>query len=264
MTFNPFRALGVPGVHYLKPEHWFRERDAVQAADWILFPETWQVNALVYGLGKRIFPALPGYHLGRDKIEMTRAFQACVPEHLPRTLILPSNRNALEQIVEEFTFPLVVKEPRNARGLGVYRVEDERELRGLAARLDILYVQEYLPLERDLRVVWVGDRVVSAYWRSGDNGFHHNVSKGGSVCFDAIPAQATALVERIAPRLGLDYAGFDVAMVDGWPYLLEFNLFFGNDALNARGVRLGPVIWDYLQACSTHPWRPQPRLPLAS
>ena len=229
----------------------------------MLFPETWQVNTLVYVWGKRIFPSPPGYHLGRDKIEMTRAFEACAPEHLPHTLILPANGNALEQVSDEFTFPLVVKEPRNARGLGVYRVENARELRELAARLEVLYVQELLPLERDLRVVWVGDRIVTAYWRKGDNGFHHNIAKGGTVSFEAIPDAALALVERIAPRLGVNYAGFDVAMVEGWPYLLEFNLFFGNDALNACGIRLGPTIWEYLQRNSVAPLEPEPQLPLA-
>lgn len=236
----------------------------MQAADWILFPETWQVNSLVYALGKRIFPSLSGYHLGRDKIEMTRAFEACVPEHLPRTIILPANAYALEQVCDEFTFPLVVKEPRSARGVGVFRIEDARELHAVASRLDVLYVQELLPLERDLRVVWVGDRIVAAYWRSGSNGFHHNVSRGGAVDFEAIPESAVALVDHLAPRLGIDYAGFDIALVDGWPYLLEFNLFFGNDALNARGIKLGPVIWDYLQRQALTPCEPEPQLPKAS
>jgi len=254
----------VQGARYIKPEHWFRERETVQAADWILFPETWQVNSLVYALRKRIFPALPSYHLGRDKVEMTRAFEACVPEHVPRTLILPVNANALEQVCDEFTFPLVLKEPRNARGMGVFRVEDARELRELASRLDVLYVQELLPLERDLRVVWVGDRFVTAYWRSGNNGFHHNVSKGGVVGFDAIPGSAVSLVERIASHLGIDYAGFDIALVDGWPYLLEFNLFFGNDALNARGIQLGPIVWEYLQRQTPTSFKPEPHLPVAS
>ncbi|GAB4345952.1 MAG: hypothetical protein Kow006_03770 [Gammaproteobacteria bacterium] len=263
VTFNPYRALGVPGARYIKPEHWFREREAVREADWVLFPETWQVNALVYALGKRIFPSLPSYHLGRDKIEMTRAFEACVPQHLPRTLILPAGRAAVEQVCEELSFPLVLKEPRNARGMGVFRVEDERALREHAARLDVLYVQELLPIERDVRVVWVGDGIVTAYWRRGADGFLNNVSQGGTVDFGEIPERALELVRLIAPRLGIDYAGFDIAMVGGWPYLLEFNLFFGNEALNARGIRLAARILDYLSRRTPSPREPEPRLPKA-
>lgn len=28
-----------------------------------------------------------------------------------------------------------------------------------------LYVQEYLPIDCDLRIVWVGGRIMEAYWR---------------------------------------------------------------------------------------------------
>ena len=49
VSFDPLRTLNIPGVIPIKPEHWLIHRDIVQAADWILFPEYWQVNALVYG-----------------------------------------------------------------------------------------------------------------------------------------------------------------------------------------------------------------------
>jgi len=58
ISFDPLRTLAMPGVRFVKPEHWLREREALQDADWVLFPEYWQVNALHYGLKARIFPSL--------------------------------------------------------------------------------------------------------------------------------------------------------------------------------------------------------------
>lgn len=247
VTFDAMRAAGVSGVRYVKPDESFVRDGLVREADWVLFPQTWQVNTLVYALGKRIFPSPASYHLGYDKIEMTRAIRAIAGEHVPETLILAPGASGMQQIIDTLGFPVVIKEPRNARGEGVFRVDDRATLRRLSERVAILYAQEFLEMERDLRVVWVGDRVVAAYWREGGDGFHHNVAAGATLSFDGIPAQALSLVERIARALGLNYAGFDIAVVDGWCYVLEFNLFFGNDGLNARGVRLGPGIRSWLE-----------------
>lgn len=256
VSFNPFRALGLPGVTYLKPEWFFREQAVVRAADWVLFPETWQVNTLVYSMRKRIFPAIAGYHLGFNKIEMTRAFQALAPEHLPETLILPNTAEARATALDTLGLPLVLKEPRNSMGRGVFLIESAAELARQAAGQDTLYVQEYLPIQRDLRVVWLGDSILTAYWREGGDGFHHNLARGAEAVFTGIPGQALALVRQVAQSLGLDHAGFDLAEVNGRFYLLEFNLLFGNAALNARGIRTAPLILDYLRRMSAPPESP--------
>ncbi|MFS8541302.1 MAG: hypothetical protein LOD89_04345, partial [Tissierellales bacterium] len=75
VTFNPFRTLGIPNVTYIKPENMFKEVERIKEADFILFPEYWQVNALVYGLKKNIFPSISTYHLGHNKVETTRVLQ---------------------------------------------------------------------------------------------------------------------------------------------------------------------------------------------
>ena len=95
----------------------FRHKDEIKEADWILFPEYWQVNSLAYGLRKRIFPSLASYHLGHDKIEMTRAFWALCPEHMPHTVILPATPSAIEQVQNDFDYPFIAKEVRNSMGM---------------------------------------------------------------------------------------------------------------------------------------------------
>lgn len=58
VSFNAYRTIGIPGVHYIKPDNMFKELETIQQADIVLFPETWQALALVYGLKKKFFQAL--------------------------------------------------------------------------------------------------------------------------------------------------------------------------------------------------------------
>jgi len=237
----------------------------VQAADWVLYPEYWQVNPLVYGLKKRIFPSVSTYHIGHDKVEMARAFEAVCPANFPLTRILPRTDHSLEQILDEFDFPFVAKEVRSAKGEGVFLITDRSELRKYVDKNEVLFIQEYLPISRDMRVVVIGGSVVTAYWRQAREGcFHNNVSRGGEISFEHINDNAVRLVSVMAEALDINHAGFDVAEVDGHCFLLEFNLRFGTQGLSARGIRLGKAIVDYLSAISRPPIEPtHPRLPKA-
>jgi ribosomal protein S6--L-glutamate ligase len=69
------------------------------------------------------------------------------------------------------------------------------------------------------------------------------------------------LVTHVATSLGIDHAGFDVAVVHGHCYLLEFNVLFGLDGLHRQGIRLGDMVMRYLGNEGnepTHPVRPRP------
>jgi ribosomal protein S6--L-glutamate ligase len=238
-----------------------RDLTVIREADWILFPEYWQVNSLVYALGKKIFPGPASYHLGHDKIEQTRALQAIVPEHVPETLILSATDIAAEEILERFCFPFVAKHVRSSRGDGVYLVESVADLRRYLQTAEAVYIQEYLPIERDLRVVWLGRRVVTAYWREHGDGFHFNIARGGVVNYAEIPLPAVTLVERVATALGIDHAGFDIACVADHYYILEFNVLFGLAGLNGQQIRCGEHIVDFLREQGgdpDEPIRPRP------
>jgi ribosomal protein S6--L-glutamate ligase len=258
VSFDVFRTLGLPDTRYLKPENFFAHKAELQLADWVLFPEYWQLNALVYGLNCRVFPSQSSYLIGHNKIEMTRAFLSVVPEHVPLTLIQPNSEMQRQALWESMDLPFVAKLPKASMGEGVWLIQTRQDWLDYCARTDVLYVQEYLPIDRDLRVVVVGDRVLSAYWRlQADSGFYNNVARGGSIQRGDIPPQAIALALKVASSLGVDHAGFDIAMVDGHPYLLEFNRLFGNAGLGVDSQAYNTVLLDYLTKKST----PRPRSP---
>ncbi|MEE4380759.1 MAG: hypothetical protein V2J02_02065 [Pseudomonadales bacterium] len=248
VTFDPFRTLSIPGTRYLKPEHWLEHVDLLREADWVLFPEYWQVNALHYGLGARIFPSVAAYHLGHDKVEMTRVLSTRWRAFLPETHVVPTTDPETERVLERLGLPLVVKEVRSSEGRGVRRIDDEAAFRSWCAGREVLYAQELLPIDRDLRVVVVGREVVASYWRVGGEGaFLNNLAAGAELAFDPAPPAALRLVRDVARRLRIDHAGFDVAMVGDRPYILEFNRLFGHRGLAEQGIRVDALIREHLE-----------------
>ena len=57
VSFDIFRTLGFPDTTVLKPDQFLRHKELLREADWVLFPEYWQLNALVHGLKCRVFPS---------------------------------------------------------------------------------------------------------------------------------------------------------------------------------------------------------------
>ncbi len=258
VTFDPFRTIGIPNITYVKPENIFKEIDKISEADYILFPEYWQVNSLVYGLKKKIFPNISTYQLGHNKVETTRALWATFPENVPYTQILNKDAVDIEIIEEEFGYPLVAKEIKNSMGRGVFLIENRQELKNYIENNDVLYIQERLPIDRDLRIVYVGNKIIGAYWRIASEGeFHNNIARGASYDFDNIPLESISLVERIANTLDINHAGFDIAVVGNKYYILEYNVMFGNEGLRKMGVEVEKYIHEYLLSdCNFDPNNP--------
>ena len=265
VSFDALRTLGINGVHYIKPEQMFGQLDRIREADGVLFPEYWQVNTLAFALKKPLFPSLPSYLIGHDKVEMTRCFRALTPAHVPATEIAANTAEQAERIWDLMNLPFVAKIPRSSMGEGVFLIGDRGQWRDYLALTPVIYAQEYLPIDRDLRIVWVGDRVVDGYWRmQSDRGFHNNIARGGRAREGIIPPTALELVERLASSLGIDHGGFDVAVVAGHPYVLEFNRIFGTRGLTGGQGTVDREIISWLTRNwgPEHPLEPVPgRLP---
>ncbi|MFW6237440.1 MAG: ATP-grasp domain-containing protein [Desulfosudaceae bacterium] len=261
ITFDALRGFGIPGTTYIKPDSMMARLSEIKQADWLLFPGYWQVNALYYGLHKPVFPSISTYHLGHDKIEMTRVLQLLWPAHVPETLILANTPANRQQVLDSLDFPFVAKTVRASMGQGVWLIRTMAEWEAYTAGHEVLYVQEYLPLDRDLRLVLIGRKVIAGYWRHCPaGGFHANVARGGRLTWADIPEAAVALVETVAARLDIDHAGFDLAAGDGHFYFFEFNRLFGTSGLMQMGIQPGPLIHAYLQSRTQPPLIP-PQVP---
>ena len=229
--FNEFLTLGV------KPnfaDYSAREKELIRAAPRIFYPSL-AYAPLLHAMGKSIYPSLACHLLAGDKIKQTRMLELLGLPH-PRTRVYFGSQRS--RVLQDFTLPLIAKTPRaSALGRGVHLIRDNAALQVYLARNDPAYIQEYLPMERDIRVVVIGKQTVCAYWRQAQHGeFRHNLALGAQLDFAAVPQAAVDLAVRAAGLCGLDEVGVDVAWLNGQAKLIEFNMKFGLRGPKQAGI----------------------------
>ncbi|MFC1845125.1 RimK family alpha-L-glutamate ligase [Thermodesulfobacteriota bacterium] len=223
----------------------------IQKARGVILPQT--VERELYCLCKRLCPLVfPNYDLRfqwEGKVGDTLAFWAFNIKH-PYTLVFPRVESLLgkhpdmdHNVPALPRFPFVLKGAHGGEGAQVWLIKSSEELQ---ERLQTLLqfelqgssgfvIQEYLPaLERDLRVVVIGNLVVS-YWRKAQ-GFLHNIAKGGEVDAVSDPdlqAVGREKVRQFCKRSGMNLAAFDLVFPSGEkdPFFLEINYTFGRTGL---------------------------------
>ncbi len=222
-------------LRYCWEDYSTRERRLILEAEKIYFP-TIHYASTFFAIGKKIFPTLQSYLLLGNKIAQLQAFRAAdIP--VPRTRIFPG-RNRMEKIIDTFSFPFVAKIPvGTSRGLGVFFIENEHDLRSYLNKVSVAYIQEYIHTDRDIRVVIIGNEPVLSYWKIVRDGtFKTNLAQGGEIDFGQVPEAAVELAILAAKKCSLDHAGFDVCMTPSGPVIFEANIHFGREGFKEAGV----------------------------
>ena len=198
-------------------------------------------------LGKETFPR-NYYRFMGNKILQTQLFQLLEIPH-PRTRLF-YGRGRLERIKASFAYPLVAKIPvGSSGGRGVFLIESDWHLRLYLDRHRPAYIQEYLPMDRDLRVVVIGGRVIHAYWRINSPGnFRSNVAQGASIRYEGVPREALDFAVEVARRCGFDEVGLDVCRHDGRWFVLEANMVYGLEGFRRAGLDLYAILGEMLDA----------------
>jgi ribosomal protein S6--L-glutamate ligase len=186
-------------------------------------------------LGKDLFPSLSSYYYAGDKVRQTQLFTMMGLSH-PKTRIYYPRHHTF--ILQDFSFPFIAKMPRSCdSGRGVYLVRNQEELRRYLLKTRIAYIQEYLPISRDIRVVVIQYRVILAYWRKAAEGeFRTNVALGGEIEFADVPPQAVELALEVARRCDFNDIGIDILIHKGQCYVLEANLNYGRHGFRQAGL----------------------------
>ncbi len=247
---TPFIALGsrlkgVPEVLTLgvKPnffDYSVQERKLILGAEIILYP-TLNYAQFLTTMEKKIFPSLETYLYADEKIKQTTLFHMLEIPH-PRTRVYYHLHH--KDIIKDFSFPFVAKlARRSARGRGVFKIHNSEELKNYLGLTRIAYIQEYLPHDRDLRVVLIKYHPVLAYWRirSPDN-FRTNLSQGGKISFDDIPIKGVRLAQNSAKKCKFDDVGMDLINSRGTWYVIEANMKYGRKGLMIKGLDLKEIM----------------------
>ena len=226
------RTLGVrPNFSDYSP----REAELIRKADKIYYPTTFYAD-LFDAMGKATFPSYHTYKCVQDKIKQTALFDLLNLPH-PRTRVYYGKRQK-KSILDHFSFPFIAKIPRgSALGRGVYLIHNEKELRNYLQLTSPAYVQAYLPIDRDIRVVVIGSRIVHAYWRiAPPDEFRSNVAVGGQISLETVPEKARDLALQVAGSCCWDDVGIDICEHKGRFYVLEANMKYGKQGFREAGL----------------------------
>ena len=239
------RLRGVPEVLTLgvKPnylDYTPLERELIASAAIVLFP-TRNYAQFFSTMGRKIFPSLETYLYADEKIKQTTLFYMLEIPH-PRTRIYYSLHH--KDVLKDFSYPFVGKLARSsARGKGVFKIDNEKELDEYLALTKIAYIQEYLPHERDLRVVLINYQPVLAYWRiSALGNFRTNISQGGTIAFKDVPPEGIELARESSVRCRFNDVGIDLIKCRGKWYVIEANMKYGRKGLMMKGLDLKEII----------------------
>lgn len=251
---SPFIALGsrlegVPEVLTLGVKTNFhdytpQERKLILNAEIILYP-TLNFAQFLTTMGKKIFPSLETYIYADDKIKQTTLFNMLEIPH-PRTRIYYHLHHG--DILKDFSIPFVAKLPRNsAQGRGIFKIEEKGQLDDYLQLTNVAYIQEYLPHERDLRVILINYKPVLAYWRQSTSGtFKTNVYQGGSMNFNDIPMEGLRMAHKYSRSCRFNDVGLDMMCVNGKWLLMEANMKYGRKGLKLKGLNLKEIIREKL------------------
>ncbi len=204
------------------------EAALIRNADKIYYPSPFYAE-LFDTMGKATFPSYHCYKFVQDKIKQTALFELLDIPH-PRTRVFYGKRQK-KTIADHFSFPFIGKVARgSAMGRGVFLIQNPADLDTYLQSVDVAYIQEYLPVDRDIRIVIIGKRIVHSYWRlAPPNEFRTNVAVGGQISLGPVPDEALDLALQIGHTCRWDDVGIDICQHNGKYYVLEANMKYGKE-----------------------------------
>jgi len=220
-----------------------RDQKRIKDAPKIYYPSTFYAD-LFNAMGKPTFPCYHTYKCVQDKIKQTALFNLLDIPH-PKTRVF-YGKHQKQSIPDYFKFPFVGKIPKgSALGRGVYLIRDMDALSAYCNISNPAYIQEYIPSDRDIRAVVIGNRVVHAYWRVAPSGdFRSNIARGGKVLLDPVPDDALTLALHTATSCGWDDVGIDIISHKDRFYVIEANMKYGKEGFRTAGI-------DYIRLMET-------------
>jgi glutathione synthase/RimK-type ligase-like ATP-grasp enzyme len=154
----------------------------------------------------------------------------------PRTMIV--GKETRDQVVETVGLPCIVKQPDSSSSLGVFKAEDEADLRVLLDRLfdgsDLLIAQEFVPTEYDWRIGVLDRRPLFAaryfmapkHWQIIRHDAPSDRSRYGKwqvVPVEEVPSAGLDLAVKAANLIGDGLYGVDLKLTGGRWVVIEVN-----------------------------------------
>jgi glutathione synthase/RimK-type ligase-like ATP-grasp enzyme len=174
----------------------------------------------------RFIPSLDAQFANKSKENVTRF---CWKHNIevPKTYIFYDKEEGLE-FLKNTTYPKIIKRsygPSNYGGYYVHKVDSFEEAKKLLEekRYCPIYIQDFVPMEADIRVMLIGHKPVCAFWRRPPKGhWLTNTSQGGSMDYMNVPQGVLDLAVKVSKAANAEYYACDVAVgKDGKYRILE-------------------------------------------
>ncbi|WP_281222747.1 ATP-grasp domain-containing protein [Photobacterium sanguinicancri] len=136
---------------------------------------------------------------------------------IPKTHIFYQPDEALAYL-RDAEYPKIVKRsygPSNYGGYFVHKVDSVDEAIRLFSerRYFPAYIQDFVPMKADIRVMLVGHQPVCAFWRRPPEGeWLTNTSQGGSMDYQDVPREVLDLAVRVSKAAQAEYWACDIAV----------------------------------------------------
>ncbi len=170
---------------------------------------------------------------------------------IPDTIFSVNTENIDEQIQLLGGVPVIIKLQEGTHGSGVILAETEKSAKSMMDTLFTMQssfiLQEFIQESNseDIRVLVVGDKVISAMKRKGmEDDFRSNIHRGGSGSKVMLTKAEEQIAIHAARYLGLPIAGVDLIRSNRGPLLIEVNStpgLQGIEAYTAINVAKGMV-----------------------
>ena len=217
------------------------------------------LSSLLEKCGFRLFNSHNTIRLCDDKGE-THIALANSGIKMPKTLFPPlcysQNADYLQSFIEyaesELNYPIIVKESFGSMAQGVFVAETQEELKEIAKKLKLKphLFQQYMSKKVgvDVRVIVIGGKVVASMERVNENDFRSNIAVGGKGKKIELNGQFTALAEKCAKVINVDYCGVDILYGDNCePVICEINSNAFYDGIEkVTGVNIAKAYAEYI------------------
>lgn len=174
----------------------------------------------------RFIPSLDAQFANKSKENVTH-FCRKHDLPIPTTHIFYEKSEAMD-FLKATSYPKIIKKsygPSNYGGYFVHKVDSFSEASALIGQKKYypVYVQEFVPMAADIRVMLVGHKPICAFWRRPPAGhWLTNTSQGGSMDYQDVPKEALDIAARASKAAQAEYWACDIALgTDGKFRILE-------------------------------------------
>lgn len=174
----------------------------------------------------RFIPNLDTQFSNKSKENVSR-FTSKYNIPIPNTYIFYNHQEG-DEFLKKTTYPKIVKRsygPSNYGGYFVHKVDSYEEATKLFSkkRYHPIYIQDFIPMQADIRVMLIGHKPICAFWRRpSDGGWLTNTSQGGTMDYMNVPKSVLDLAVKVSKAAKAEYWACDIAYgYDGVPRILE-------------------------------------------